>query len=259
MGVFASDPEARALFTLYSVRIELCDKVLGGIPKNPAVIEGWLRSKAGIADEEEVRYGMLRTLAELGVEVSERMSMADAIEASKRLANTSANGFKADAQGLYIESRQLKAMLKENISILYTGVEKVGPTRKGAKNYASERVYVAPSKLHLGRTEPDGVELIIGHLTGPDGPKSTLTHYEYVERACFECTLMVAEDGIPQKWWPRVWTLAEQNGLGACRSQGHGQFDITRWQRLGVPSQSEYEAIMHADHEQLKDRPLVSV
>jgi hypothetical protein len=109
------------------------------------------------------------------------------------------------------------------------------PTRKGARAFVAERVFVTPDRLYLDRREPDGVELIIGHLTGPQGPRSVLSYHEYVEApAAVEFTVLVAEDAIPRDRWPRVWTLFEQNGLGATRSQGFGTFDLVRWDPAGV-------------------------
>lgn len=257
MGIFSSDPRALELFTLYDARIEFRGRVLGGIPKSPELVEAWLRSKAGITDKEELRHAWLRTLYELGVEVTEDMSFDEAIKASRKIAGSkSTTGFKVDARkGMYIESRQVKALLRENVNILYAG-QRVGPTKKGPKAYASERVFFAPNNLYLGSQEPHGIELMIGHVTGPQGPRSTLTYHEYVDRGAFDFTVMVCEDSIPEDWWPRVWTLAELNGLGACRSQGFGCFDIVKWTKRGVPTQAEYEAVVKSDQEQLKDRPL---
>ena len=257
MGIFSSTKEGLSLFALYDARIEFRNRVLGGIPKDPTLVEAWLRSKAGITDQEELRHAWLRTLYEMGVEVTEDMSFDEAIEASKKIAGSkSTTGFKQDGRkGLYIESRQVKALLRENVNILYAG-QRVGPTKKGPKAYASERVFFAPNNLYLGTSEPHGIELMIGHVTGPQGPRSTLTYHEYVDKGAFDFTVMVAEDSIPEDWWPRVWTLAEMNGLGACRSQGFGTFDIVKWDKRGVPTKEEYEAIVKSDTELLSDRPL---
>src|SRR3990167_8534943 len=92
------------LFTTYRCEIQMRGKLLGGIPKDPSVIEGWLRSKAGISDTEEDRQAMLRTLIELGAEVTPDMGYDQLVEASKALALTkNTNGFKRNASGLYIE------------------------------------------------------------------------------------------------------------------------------------------------------------
>jgi hypothetical protein len=45
-----------------------------GVGSGNSVIEAWLRSKAGITDQEELRHAWLRTLYEMGVEVTEDMT-----------------------------------------------------------------------------------------------------------------------------------------------------------------------------------------
>jgi hypothetical protein len=274
MGVFTRNgvKEALELFTLYDFQIGLRGRILGGVPKNPELVEGWLRAKAGMEDTEEIRQAMLRSLFEMGVEVTAEMSFEEAVEASKKVASAKqTTGFKRDRVGLYIENRQIKAGLKENINILYAG-GRIGKTNKGPKSYAAERVFVAPHRLYLRRItgraadgslvvgdfvkEPDGIELMIGHVSGPQGQRSTLTYHEYVQECVFEATVMVAEDSIPADWWPRVWTLFENNGVGACRSQSFGTFDIEQWEKRGVPTAQQYEAMIKADEILLSEMPV---
>src|SRR3990167_2066891 len=175
-----------SLFTTYACEIKLRSKMLGGIPKSPNIIEGWLRSKAGINEDEEVRQAMLRTLVELGAEVTPEMSYQQLEEASKSLAAVkSTNGFKQNEDGLYLEDRQIKAMLKEAVNILYAG-DRWGKTKKGPRNFTAERVFIQPAEISLGRREPDGVELMIVHASTPQGPRSSLSYHEYVEGAVLE-------------------------------------------------------------------------
>jgi hypothetical protein len=221
---------------------------MGGIPMNPKIIEGWLRSKAGIEQEEEIRRAMLRTLLELGADVSPDMTFEELERASEGLAaQRQTNGFKVDEGGLYLESRQVKAMLKESANILYpyTGpkwgmvqkvVTKKGTTEikdtggKSAKSFIAERVFISPDRLRLDRADPDGIELFIGHVTGPSGPQSTLTYHQYVERAAIEFNVLVCRDEVRAEHWPEIWVHAQENGLGALRSQGFGRFDIEQWE-----------------------------
>jgi hypothetical protein len=80
--------------------------------------------------------------------------------------------------------------------------------------------------------------LIIGHLGGPQGPRSVLSYHEYVEApAAIEFMVPVAEDAVSHGWWPRggCGHLFEQNGLGATRSQGFGTFDLVWWDRAHRP------------------------
>jgi len=66
MGIF--DAETSDLFVTYRARLTFRDRVVGGTPSNPKLIEGWLRSKMGVSQDSEVRELTIRTLIELGVD-----------------------------------------------------------------------------------------------------------------------------------------------------------------------------------------------
>lgn len=234
MGIFASQS---SLFVRYRARLEFRDKLMGGVPHDPKLIEGWLRAKAGLTDDvDELRVALLRTMSEMGADVRPDMSFEEVQAASESLAGVKeTTGFKRGEEGLYIESRQVKAMLKETTNILYAA-ERVGPTKKGPRSFLAERVFVSPDRIWLGRKEPDGVEMIIGHVSGPAGARSTLGYHEYVLRTSIEFDVLVARDAIPGEWWPDMWTHAQENGLGALRSQGYGRFDILQWDRVELTS-----------------------
>lgn len=226
------------LFTCYGVSLQLRNKLMGGIPRDPKIVSRWIASKAGVEDEEEIRRMTLRTMREMGMDVSVEASMEDIEKASELVAGLrQTNGFKIGerpgaGQQIYLESRALKAMLKEVTNILFAGErwgKRQGYPGKGPKGFLAERVYVLEDQLWLDRNEADGIELFVGHVTGPKGPSSNLTYYEYALRPTLDFTVMVAEDSIPDEAWPELWVLAQENGLGALRSQGHGRFDVTRF------------------------------
>ncbi len=226
------DNDSAELFTRYHVRIQFRNKLMGGVPKSADVIEAWLRSKAGVTDEWEIREMTLRTLEELGVEVNGSWTLDQMIAASKEVAaNRSTNGFKRDHLGLYIEGRQVKAGLKEVTNILFAG-ERWGATKKGPKGYLAERVFVEEDRIHQGRMEFDGVETMIGHVTGPQGPRSTLTYYEYLFQPSCELTVMSTNDCISADQWKKLLMLLQEVGIGALRSQGHGRFAVQAFDRL---------------------------
>jgi len=240
MGIF--DAEAN-LWNVYQVELQFRGKLYGGIPKDASIIEGWLRAKAGISDAEEIRQAMLRTLVELGADVGPESTYEQLVEASKALAAEShTNGFKRNGEGLYVEDRAMKACLKEATNVAFAGDQGWGPTRKAAKSYVAERLFIVESCIHLGREEPDGIELSIGHISGPQGKRATLTYYEYVERPIVTFHLREAREvrqpkgskekeeprpSLTRRQWAIIWTTAQELGLGARRSQEQGKFDIT--------------------------------
>src|SRR5215471_4389035 len=92
------------LFSRFRARMVFRDKLIGGVPKDPRLIEGWLRARAGLEDVQEIRQAMLRTLGELGVDVHEDMTFEQLEQASAALAaRKQTTGFKLGEHGLYVE------------------------------------------------------------------------------------------------------------------------------------------------------------
>ena len=223
-SIFIADPD---LWTSYEVRLLFRARLIGGVPKDPQLIEGWLRNRAGISDERELRLAVLATLAETSADDD------DAANGSNNGSGVSSRitGFKTGPEGLYVEGRQVKAMLKESTNIVFAG-ERWGPTRKAARSFFAERVFVDPDRLALGVRRADGVETFMGHLNGPAGPRSTLNQYEYVDRSALEFRLRVLHDCVSDVQWRAIWCHAQESGFGTLRSQGFGRFDVVRWERL---------------------------
>jgi hypothetical protein len=119
---------------------------------------------------------MLRTLAELGVHTEASMTFeqleqaSDAVAASKQT-----TGFKVGERGLYVEARQVKAMLKESTNVGY---------------------------------------------------------HEFVQQATLEFQVLTMRDCLTPEQWADLWVHAQENGLGALRSQGFGRFFIEQWERI---------------------------
>ncbi|SRR6266496_2326194 len=255
MGIF--DDQVN-LYTRYRARLQFRDRLMGGTPKNPKMIEGWLRSKAGIDQQEELRQAMARTMIELGHDVQPGATFDEMVAASEKLASTKQTvGFKVEDEAPYIEARQVKAMLKESTNILFAGDKWTG-TNKGPRNVVAERVFILPERISLGVPSIGGVEAIVGHITGPQGPRATLTYHEYVERPVVEFDVLIAEsksaraywrklpsredeaklegDMLTDDQWALIWVHAQENGLGALRSQGYGRFDIEAWDLVAAAS-----------------------
>lgn len=223
------------VMTVYKAELAFHGKLLGGIPKNPRVIPDWIRTWAQDTNEDERKAILVRTMRELGIEIPDEATNEQIQEIIDHLAEETAgvlhtNGFKRNEHGLYIESRQVKAAIKEAVNIHFAG-ERWGATKKGPRSFSAERVFVQPDQIQLGRFEPDGVELVIGHITDKSGRRATLTNYEFVEMATVEFEVHVVDDSIKPEWWARIWTQVEYGGLGAVRSMGFGTCAVTRWER----------------------------
>lgn len=224
---------AEQTYTRYRVGLQFKHLIVGGIPSDKSVIEGWIRSRMDLGDAAIAEL-VSQTAAERGV-----MTPDEAIEAvmASDLA-PSVNGFKRDENGqLCIEGRIVKAALKEWTNSAYPGTKFPGKTkieglRKGMMRYLAEAVVVEDILIGLGVKEPTMVEERIKHVMTPQGPRSSINRVEVVERPAITFTIAVRDDFITEEAWARIWSVGEGIGLGSDRGRSDGQFEITEWQRL---------------------------
>lgn len=241
-SVFASQGD----WTTYEADLHFTGKLVGGSPSDPKLVEGWLGKNLGITDEDSIKTYTRKHLTEVqgldpGAMSEEAIDMALADAANEKKAQV----FKRTPDGLpYIEGRHLKAMLKEATSIAYPrGEHKFGAYRntkgvttggKEPRSYIAERIFVPEQPVVVG-LDIDGVELAVGHIKDWRGEtRSTIGYFEYVENAEITVAVTVLDDCLSSEQWARIWTVAEHNGLGARRSQGAGQFIVTRWEKTNV-------------------------
>jgi hypothetical protein len=264
------------VFTFRLVTVQFTSRIYGGIPQRPDVIEAWLRKNTGITNQQELAAVVRRTLMELDPEVAEQAKDMTPFEvmklASEKMASSQSSvGFKKDDNGLFIESRQIKAGLREATNILYAG-DRWGPTKKGPKSWVAERVFVGPERIYLGvpgldpsqeerglpkgfvyAKEPTDLDLFVGHVSGPQGPRSTLTYYQYVAAPRIQFLVATIQDDVIAKEWPRIWVTLESLGFGALRSQDAGRFEVEAWKEVDpVPLSSlrpAYEGVAQAEEE----------
>lgn len=209
----------RSIYDVYQVKLKFRDKLLGGLPKSPKVIKNWLEARTKRTGPE---------IEGLAQEIAGEISREEATAREERIWT----GFKSfeNEKGLYLEERQIKALLREAGSVLgYTSII-------GFRDTINHGVFVDPDKIHLGKVKPDGVEeSIIGRALGPRGPRSFLRKSDYVEKAEIEFKLLVTrslspsprrEISITKERLKNMWELAQNIGLGASRSQGYGKFQL---------------------------------
>lgn len=191
-------------------------RICGGIPTDPKVAEGWLRTKLGTGDDL-IRQQVAEVMAERGVTADEAVAQVDA--------NRHLNGFKRDEHGLYIEGRQVKAAIKEAANVRWPK-DRWGPSRKGTLSFFAEHVFVQEDRLHLGTLEASGVAQRFVHTWRGTG----IQYEEYVDDAKVSFTVVTDHDFTAEQWG-LLWLTGEQQGVGATRSQGYGRYAVTQWER----------------------------
>lgn len=210
----------------------LVHSIAGGIPTNPKVIEGWIRSKGALgqnAKDDLIRQAVAEVAMERATSEKE-ISIDDVVaEVAK---NKSLNGFKRDPEkGLYIEGRQLKAALKEAASVAYSagkllnnGKNSWGRTSKGIQGFVAEHVCVVEDKLFLNTTEISSVNQRFVHTFRG----SSIQYEECVENARIEFTVKTDYD-FSKEQWAMLWLTGQEQGIGASRSQGFGRYTVEEW------------------------------
>jgi len=203
------------------------DAIAGGVPSDPRVAEGWLKSK--LADSGDlIRDQVAQIMDEREIGAEEAAEIADKLR--------HLNGFKRVQEGphdgeLYIEGRQLKAALKEAASIaVAAGKLKKrgwGETNKGILSFMAEHVFIVEDILPLGVTEPDSVEQRFIHTFRGNG-----IQYEEVARDVTIDFTVITDQDLTQKEWAMIWLTGCQQGIGAARSQGYGRYKLVEWEPI---------------------------
>lgn len=207
--------------------------VVGGTPTDLKVAENWLRSK--LADPGDIiREEVAKIMAERATR-GEKVTVEEATAELDR--NKHLNGFKrTDDVGLCLEGRHLKACVKE-ATMVAVAAEKIvatgwGKTNKNIKGFVAEHIVVVDDRLHLYRdddvvNEPSGVMQRFVHTWRGNA----IQYEEYVEDCYIDFTVMT-DHKFDDRFWSMMWLTAEQQGLGASRSQGFGRFSLRRWEQV---------------------------
>lgn len=207
-------------------------EIHGGVPNHPKLVEDWIKTNLGVENPELLRAMVAETMVERKMTIDE----ATADVASR----VTINGFKEDANGLYIEGRQLAGCLREAASIaanenrIKSGAKVWGAEdnqyKKGLTAWWPEHVGVPDRRLYLGVDKADGVSQRFLPPTFRSRGKSGIVREDYVER-CYINFTVETDHAFTDEEWAAVWLTAERIGIGAARSQGYGRFVVTKWGR----------------------------
>lgn len=253
-SVFA-DIMGRSFPYVYHGSIEV-GTLVGGIPSDPNVARGWLETKMKATTPEEKIQQMVSE-----VMIERKMTADEALDEVNKRKNL--NGFKRGADEVYdgvlfYEARQLKAALKEAVSVA-VGANKIkqqgwGTTRKWISGFFPEHVFIRETNLYLldqsGTYVTEPTDILQQFVHTRFG--SSIQYQEYVTGAHFDFTV-VADYLFTDQDWAYIWTTGEMNGLGASRSQGYGTYKVTRWEKeftkAAEAELKKLEAVTTADNE----------
>jgi len=217
------------------VEIQVRDRLLAGKPANLDAANAMLRAR-GLEDHIEA-------VADI-VDPDERARAAQRIAKDEGLCEFWRRSGKP---GVWIPSNHLKAMLKENWSVLGLRVEV-----RGSRGALAEGLFVGAADvkdpadrdwIYLGEA-PAGIYEAVAHMTGPTGPVTSIKRHEYVERVRLAFEVMIAtaksvSEKISDDEIAKTLVHACEHGTGACRSQGFGKFDVVEVKEIGGLSDEE--------------------
>lgn len=213
------------------------DVLVGGIPKDPDTVRGWLKARMEVGDAE-INAVANETIEQMGWSVEDATANLDRlVDAVMEKTAPKGNSFKMVDGQLVYEGRCLKAALNEAANACYPGVtpwpgrpEKI---RKGLESYMKERVEVLDRYLPLGRSVPDiQGEQRIKHVSGPQGRRSAINVVDIVTDAKITARIAVLDDCISREVWSSLWGYVEKGGVGADRGRGDGRSELLGWRRL---------------------------
>ncbi len=246
-----SKVEARyqSQYTIYEFRLRIRDKMFGGVARDldtqVAAVEASIRRKkipeeTGARILEDIRNRFLEQERKLS---SQREEVGDAAEIEGEMGEDKAinkrwTSFWIDEVGLYYESRCLKSCLRECMSKLNHFMATSGS--KGSHDYG---VFISPFRLRFERDgevlqAPDGFEdrpvICIVNSGGKFQKITSIKRQDYVgEGTEIAGTIKVLAQGkVTETMLIEAFSLAQDAGIGAGRSQGFGQFDLVQFDRI---------------------------
>lgn len=212
--------DSKPLYDRYNVTIAVREHIYGGTPKNPDIIKAWIKARTGFDDD------LTKAQTEEALETQ-----------TDEEAESMWTGFPSDELGLFVHTRQLKAMLRESAVLLRITKKKIG-SRQIIQHGFEVRGPEHDSRIYLGVTEPTGSHEGPIHVMTPKGPRTALKRQDYVEKPQLSFAVWILKTApqetrhLGEKDLVQMLTHCQENGFGACRSQGHGKFDVIEFSKI---------------------------
>lgn len=190
------------LTTRFSITVRLLTEILGTVPKDKKVYKTYIESKKPEGQKE------------------------DETATVQEIEEKAWTGFHSDEKGLFVYDYFIKGFFKHS-----GNVQKDHLTIKALRSKLDDFLFVAPRRVYLGRTEPDGVlERPLRAMT-PLGPRVTLARSDYVDAGTEFSFALTALKHKDIKWPEVIPALLEYGlvmGFGQWRNGGYGRFEVVR-------------------------------
>jgi hypothetical protein len=224
MGPMPAPASIGAMWKRYNVTMKIRDRLYGGIPKDPAQLSGFLIGKGVASELVEQRAALVAT--QIDSKVPEDAPEGEELKKAWTC-------FKKDEMGLYVETRQVKALLRECSSASEL-IKKV----YGVKSRIGDQIFPVGEggadkiKIYLYKDgkivkEPDGYEQNPARIRGAKGEQSIIKIKDYVESPTISFTLKVGGNTITEDMLRYMFEYGTEIGFGADRACEKGKYDYT--------------------------------
>lgn len=232
------ESELASLMYSMRVKIQFRDLILAGIPRSGNMLEYFISLKH-MSDADKADFEKRIQAGELTDDEKEQLK------------ETSWCCFEKTSDGeLCIWHGNVKAMLREIFTTigLTQRRPKIGKKADesggkedgtaGGRQTLQHAVHVDPLRPLFkcdGKTlrEAHGFLDRVKHIKDQSGQRSALGRHDYIKGAVVEFILKWPRKGVYSEEDLRTaLALCQEDGLGACRSQGHGKFDVIECEML---------------------------
>lgn len=237
---------ANKVYIRVKLRIKFRDRVLAGVPKNDQVLDYFMNARH-MSDKDKDDLKARIDAGTLSAEEKDEVK------------NTSWCQFEKNKAGeLVLWHGNVKAMLREIFVTL--GLTQKRPNLKkkkgeteeaaalekgpsaGGKQTLQHAVHVEglAGALHLpflvGGSpvkEPSGSLDKVKHITDAAGKRSALGRHDYLDQPELDVILKWPRESVfTEVEFKQALAVCQDDGLGACRSQGFGKFDVIAYEVL---------------------------
>lgn len=226
-----------ALFQTLTVLLVFRDKILAGIPKAGNPLDFYMDSKH-MSDEAKADFEDRVADGKVTDQEKEVIKSLNWCCFEKQTDNVLClwhGNIKAGLREIFVTLGLTQKMYKKAKS------EKVGSAAEeghaGGKQTLQHAVHVEPLRLPFFRpdsqgcdrfiTEPDGFVDRVKHIEDAAGKRSVIGRHDYLLQPRLQFTLRWPKKGpFDRRDIINALAASEEDGLGACRSQGFGKYDI---------------------------------
>jgi hypothetical protein len=259
-SVFGQEVENK-LYNKVKLTIDFVDKILAGIPQSGNMLDYFISTKHMSDAEKEdfiarIRAGDLTDEEKAEIKETNWTTFERDREGYLTIWANNAKAMIRECistLGMYMERKAVMKKGEEKASAKQTfqhgiSVESTNPgdlvrlrlltdgkyQRKDLGNTRSETFWMPfEDGKFVSVKEPHGYVDRVKHISDASGKRSAIGRHDFMDRPRIELIIKwIANEVYSLDDMKNIWFVAQDDGLGASRSQGFGKFKVTGWEVL---------------------------